>query len=93
MSTFDIRTNAATLIDTIIFCKAECYSVPDGIRHDKACKTVDFVNTEDNDVIFSIDYSDVPHLIKALQKSIELGWTSKPVVFKAPAKKPVVKAK
>ena len=89
MSVFDVRGNGVGEIDKIMFSGNEI----DRLSKDP----YGGIKIEDEYSDYSIDIpkEDIPNLIKALQKAVELGWagTVKKPVTRAVAKKAVATVK
>ncbi len=89
MSVMDIRGNGVGRIDKIVFAEDYGYSTSSVIVLYEKGKTLKLEDS-DGDCTQEVLLVDVPNLIKALQKAVELGWCPKPIVKKpAVAKKPI----
>jgi hypothetical protein len=86
MSIFDVRGNGVGEITEIVFADASGYEYPYKIVK---CGTSCIELVDEDEGIVSVDNKDIPNLILALQKAVEL-WVPVPKVVLA-AKKPVVK--
>ncbi len=84
MNTYDVRINGVDSIESIRFAD-NGYNVI--IQEDNGRIAL---SDEYSDCYVAIQPEDIPNLIKALQKAVELGWTPKP---KTPAKHKIVVAK
>lgn len=73
MATFDVRNTEDAVIDTILFADADCQMATRIVRE------LDNVNIQSDfsDESICVAGRDIPALIKALQKAIELGWDKK----------------
>lgn len=90
MSVFDVRGDGVGSITEIVFADVSGYECPHKIVK---CGNSSIELVDEEEGVVTIDGKDIPNLILALQKAVELGWGPKPVVAKPAVKKPVAKAK
>src|SRR4051812_529419 len=88
MSKFDVRGNGVGNITEIIFSDSDDYCNAISVQQNHSKDKI-YLDNNDKETIAELDSKDVPNLILALQKAVELGWVPKPKV--AAVKKPAVK--